>query len=135
MVLDSFIPDLEGVESAASVALVSWEAARKSRRSALGVSFGGLPGRGALENRSWPVLFFSRCTIPATVDLVRSVSRPIWLYVFPTLYQAHTSARFSLVVSRREVIDSEDIFRDRRKNKAFLEEIFIVGWGGVRKPF
>jgi hypothetical protein len=79
VVLESCFPDLDGVESAASVARVSLEAARKSRRSALGVTFGGLPDRGALENRSWPVFFFSRCMIPATVDLVRSVRRPISL--------------------------------------------------------
>jgi hypothetical protein len=52
MVLDSFIPDLEGVESAVSVARVSLEAARKSRRLTLGVTFGGLSNYKALENRS-----------------------------------------------------------------------------------
>jgi hypothetical protein len=79
VVLDSFIPDLEGVQSAASVALISLEAAYKSRRSALGVTFGGLPGRRALENRFWPVFLFSRYMIPATVDLVRSIRRLISL--------------------------------------------------------
>jgi hypothetical protein len=98
VVLDSFIPDLEGVQSAVNVALISLEAARKSRRSALGVTFGGLPGRGALENRSWPVFLFSRCIIPATVDLVRSVRRQS-RYKSSLLYHVHTSACFSLVVS------------------------------------
>jgi hypothetical protein len=79
VVLESCFPDLDGVESAVSVARVSLDAARKSRRSAFGVSFGGLPDRGALENRSWPVLFFSRCIIPATVDLIKSIRRPISL--------------------------------------------------------
>jgi len=129
------MPDLEGVESARSVALVSLEAARKSRRSALGVTFGGLPGRGALENRSWPVFLFSRRMIPATVALVRSVRRPISLYVFPALYQVHTSARFSLVVSRREVIGSEGISIEIGENMNFWKKYSMWGGGGVRKPF
>jgi hypothetical protein len=79
VVLDSFIPDLEGVESGVSVARVSLEAAHKNRRLTLGVTFGGLPDREALENRSWPIFFFSRYMIPATVDLVRSVRRLISL--------------------------------------------------------
>jgi hypothetical protein len=50
VVLESCFPDLDGVESAASVARVSLDVARKNRRLTFGVSFGGLPGRGALEN-------------------------------------------------------------------------------------
>jgi hypothetical protein len=79
VVLDSFIPDLEGVESAVNVTLVSLEAARKNRRLTLGITFGGLPDRETLQNRSWPIFFFSRYMIPATVDLVRSVRRLISL--------------------------------------------------------
>jgi hypothetical protein len=120
VVLESLFPDLDGVENALSVARVSLDAARKSRRSAFGVSFGGFSGRGALENRFWSVLFFSLCTIFATVHLVSSVSSPISLYVFLTLYHAHTSARFSIVVSRREVISSEGIFTENREKERVL---------------
>jgi hypothetical protein len=52
VVLDSFIPDLEGVGSAVSVTLVSLEAARKNRRLILGITFGGLSDRETLKNRS-----------------------------------------------------------------------------------
>jgi hypothetical protein len=137
VVLESCFPDLDGVESAASVARESLDAARKSRRSAFGVSFGGLPGRGVLENRSWPVLFFSLYMMFATVGFVSSVSRPISLYVFPTLYHAYTSARFSIVVSRREVITLEGIFKEKREERKFVREIFMVGWwgGGVCGSF
>jgi hypothetical protein len=79
VVLESCFPDLDGVESAASVARVSLDVARKSRRLTFGVSFGGFSGRKTLENRFWSVLFFSLFTIFATVYLVSSVSRPISL--------------------------------------------------------
>jgi hypothetical protein len=52
MVLESYFPDLNGVESAASVTRVSLEAARKNRHLTLEVTFGGLPDREALKNRS-----------------------------------------------------------------------------------
>jgi hypothetical protein len=42
------MPDLKGVESAASVTLVFLKAARKSRRLTLGVTFSGLFNRGTL---------------------------------------------------------------------------------------
>jgi hypothetical protein len=138
MVLKSCFPDLDSVKSALSMARVSLDVTRKNRRSAFGVSFNGLSGRKTLENRSWPILFFSLCTIFATVYLVSSVSRPISLYVFPTLYHAHTSARFSVVVSRREVIALEGIYKEKREERKFMREIFMVRWvrwWGVRELF
>jgi hypothetical protein len=79
VILESCFPDLNSVESALSVARVSLDVVYKSRRSAFGVSFSCLSGRKTLENRSWPVLFFSLFTIFATVYLVSSVNRPISL--------------------------------------------------------
>jgi hypothetical protein len=58
---------------------------------------------------------------------VSSVSRLISLYVFPTLYHVYTSARFSIVVSQREVIALEGIFKEKREERKFIKEIFIVG--------
>jgi hypothetical protein len=79
MILDSFMPDLKGVESVISVTLISLEAARKNRRLILEITFNDLPNHKALKNRSWLIFFFSRYMIPATVDLVRSVRRLISL--------------------------------------------------------
>jgi hypothetical protein len=75
--------------------------------------------------------------IPVTVSFVSSVSRLISLYVFPTLYHAYISARFSIVVSRREVIALEGIFKEKREERKFVGEIFMVGWwgGGVCGSF
>jgi hypothetical protein len=135
VILESCFPDLDSVESALSMARVSLNVTRKNRRLTFGVSFGGLPGREALENRSWPVLFFSLYMMFATVSFVSSVSRPISLYVFPTLYHAYTSARFSIVVSRREVTTLEGIFKEKREERKFVGEIFMVRWwgGGVMR--
>jgi hypothetical protein len=126
VVLESCFPYLNGVESVLSMARVSLNVARKNRRLTFRVSFGGLSGRGALENRSWPVLFFSLCMMFATVGFVSSVSRPISLYVFLTLYHAYISARFFIMVSRREVIALEGIFKEKREEKKFVREIFMI---------
>jgi hypothetical protein len=128
MILESCFPDLDSVKSALSVARVSLNIARKNRRLIFGVSFGDLSGRETLENRFWPILFFSLYMMFATVGFVSSVSRPISLYVFLTLYNAHTSARFFIMVSRREVITLEGIFKEKREERKFMKEIFMVRW-------
>lgn len=65
--------------------------------------------------------------IPATVGLVRSVSRPISLKDFPHLYQDYTSFRLSTVVSRRAVTGSEGIFVDKVEKGVLEEKIYQGG--------
>jgi hypothetical protein len=52
VILESCFPDLNDVESAASVTRISLKAARKNHRLILRVTFGGLSDRETLENRS-----------------------------------------------------------------------------------
>jgi hypothetical protein len=118
VVRDSFWPDLEGVARHAKFARVSLAAALKRRRSPLGVSFGGFPGRFALVNLFSPVLALTRRIMPATVDLVRSSRRAISDKVLPALYQVQTAERFSGVVSRLAVTGSEGILWINREGDA-----------------
>jgi hypothetical protein len=77
VVQHSFLPDLEGIPRAASIARISIDAARKKRYSPFGLSTLGAPDKGAFVNLFWLVFFLIRWMIPATVYLVRFSSRPI----------------------------------------------------------